>query len=262
MPFHSLAAKGLALLPLLACGRQTAAPVAPAQNPPSSARSAATDAIRGTVIEKIDAGQYSYLKLRTGGGEVWTAVSRTEKKVGEEAAVAGVAWMEDFKSPTLNRTWDRIAFGSLEEGGAAPQSAGNAKVAGGAAGGLPAGHPPIGAAAAGAPAESGPIKVSKAAGPQGRTVADIYAQRASLKDKKVAVRGKVVKATNGVLGKNWLHLRDGTGEGASSDLAVASGETAAVGDTVLVSGTVRLDRDLGAGYHYDVIIEDAQLKTE
>jgi len=65
-----------------------------------------------------------------------------------------------------------------------------------------------------------------------------------------------------VLGKNWLHLRDGTGEGASSDLAVASGETAAVGDTVLVSGTVRLDRDLGAGYHYDVIIEDAQLKTE
>jgi hypothetical protein len=96
----------------------------------------------------------------------------------------------------------------------------------------------------------------------GKTIAEIYAGKAKLKDQTVTVRAKVVKATNGVLGKNWLHLKDGTGSGESSDLAVASAETANVGATVLVTGTVHLDRDLGAGYHYDVIVEDAKIKTE
>ena len=106
------------------------------------------------------------------------------------------------------------------------------------------------------------MKVAKASGPQGRTIADVYAQRASLKDKKVSVRGRVVKATNGVMGKNWLHLRDGTGEGQTADLTVASEHSAGVGETVLITGTVHLDRDLGAGYHYDVLVEDAQLTPE
>ena len=115
---------------------------------------------------------------------------------------------------------------------------------------------------ASAAADVGKIKVAKASGKTGRTVAEIWSKRASLKDQKVAVRGKVVKATNGVMGKNWLHVRDGTGEGPSSDLTVASDETAAVGDTVLVTGVVHTDKDLGAGYHYDVIVEDAQIKAE
>ena len=118
-------------------------------------------------------------------------------------------------------------------------------------------HPPATAAAG-----VGTIRVTKASGSDGRTVEDIHAKRAQLKDKKVAVRGKVVTATNGVLGKNWLHVRDGTGTGDSADLTVASNDTATVGDTVLVTGTVRLDRDLGAGYRYDVLVEDAKLKKE
>ena len=113
-----------------------------------------------------------------------------------------------------------------------------------------------------APADVGSIRVAKAAGSNGRTISDIHARAAQLKDKKVAVRGKVVKATNGVMGKNWLHLRDGTGEGSSADLTVASSNTAQVGDTVLATGVVHLDRDLGAGYHYDVLVEDAKLEKE
>ena len=259
MRFRFLAAKGLALVPLFACSSQPQPAAQPAQNPPAVAaagRGVATDAVRGKVTEKIDAGQYSYLKLRTANGEVWTAVPKAETKIGEDVSVGGIAWMEGFTSPTLNRTWDRIAFGSLESGAPAAASAGAATS------GLPAGHPPIEASASAGAGAAGPIKVAKAGGAQGRTVADIYAQRAALKDKKVSVRGKVVKATNGVLGKNWLHLRDGTGEGSTSDLAVASEQTAAVGDTVLVSGVVKLDRDLGAGYHYDVIVEEAKVQTE
>lgn len=265
-----------------ACKKQEPAPSAsPGVTSAALAPSANANAIRGTVAEKIDAGQYSYLRLRTGSGEVWTAVLKTDKKVGDSAAVVNAAWMENFKSATLNRTWEKIAFGSLEDAAAQGSAAQGATAqTADSSGTLPPGHPPANAAGAGmfaaqaasapggthpppsAAADVGVIKVAKAPGAQGRTVADVYAQKNALKDKKVSVRGKVVKATNGVLGKNWLHLRDGTGQGATSDLSVASSETAAVGATVLVTGVVHLDKDLGAGYRYDVIVEDAQIKAE
>ena len=114
-------------------------------------------------------------------------------------------------------------------------------------------------AAATGPSDVGPIKVAKAEG--GKTVAEIFAQRAALKDKEVAVRGKVVKFTPEVMGKNWIHLRDGSGsrEKKDDDITVTTAATAAVGDVILVRGVVKLDRDLGAGYTYSAIIEDAKL---
>jgi uncharacterized protein YdeI (BOF family) len=284
MRFKSIAVSAaLALLTFsAACKKNQPAPDASAQNVTAAPAAGQTDtaAIRGAINEKIDAGQYWYLKLNTASGEVWAAVLKTDKKVGDQVAVVNVAWMENFTSPTIKRTWERIAFGALAEAGGAGAGATTASTGGA----LPPGHPataggpgpgmfaPQAAGTAGgvggahpsptAPADLGVIKVAKAPGPQGRTVADVYSQKATLKDKTVAVRGKVVKATNGVLGKNWLHLRDGSGQGAASDLSVSSSETASVGSTVVVTGVVHLDKDLGAGYRYEVIVEDAKIKAE
>jgi len=63
------------------------------------------------------------------------------------------------------------------------------------------------------------------------------------------------------MGKNWLHLHDGTGSAAKkdNDITVTTSGLAAVGDVVLVKGVVHLDRDFGAGYTYSVIIEDAKV---
>src|SRR5690348_14860922 len=63
------------------------------------------------------------------------------------------------------------------------------------------------------PAEVKDVKVPKATGPDARTVEEIVNERGKLKDKKVVVRGTVVKVTRGVLGKNWVHLQDGSGTG-------------------------------------------------
>lgn len=245
---------------LVACKNQPAPPTPRAQ-PQAQAQvdTAPANVLTGKVQESIDASSYTYLRLATASGEVWAAVPTTKAAVGSEVTVQGPMWMENFQSKTLNRTWPRIAFGTLataEAAAPAPAAAGAGMFAAQAAA-MPPGHP-----ATTAPADVGPVSVSKAAGPQGRTIADVYRTRAQLKDKKVAVRGKVVKATLGVMGKNWLHLRDGTGDGASADLTVASADAAAVGDTVVVTGTVHLDRDLGAGYHYDVLVEDAAVKKE
>jgi hypothetical protein len=243
---------------------QITASVAPSMTAPAPA---APGALRGTVQEKIDVDQYTYLRIASSSpdGEVWAAVPKSPVAVGATVAVVGAMWMENFKSTTLDRTWPRIAFGTLEgtatpsprSPGAGMFAEGAANTPPGGAAGAPPGHPPRSA-----PADVGEVKVPKASGPNGRTISDIYTQRSQLKERSVSVRGKVVKATNGVLGKNWLHLRDGSGQGPTADLAVASAQTAGVGATVLVTGIVRLDRDLGAGYHYDVIVEDAKVQAE
>ena len=103
--------------------------------------------------------------------------------------------------------------------------------------------------------------VPKATGPQGHTVAEVVVQRAQLAGKTVAVHGKVVKFSAGIMDRNWLHVRDGTGSAAdkTNDLLVTTQQTAAVGDVVLARGIVRTNQDFGAGYTYDVLVEDATL---
>jgi hypothetical protein len=111
------------------------------------------------------------------------------------------------------------------------------------------------------PADAKVEKVAKAQGADGRTVAEVYAQKAQLKDKNVAIRGTVVKYSPNIMGKNWIHVRDGSGaaEKNDHDLTVTTLDETKVGDVVTVKGLVRVDKDFGAGYAYPVIVEDAKL---
>jgi hypothetical protein len=220
------------------------------------------EAVTGTVLETMDSGGYTYIRLRTASGEVWAAINQAKVQKGQALTVGSPIMMQNFESKTLHRQFDKILFGSLASPTGAPQGE-QAQV-------LPPGHPAMSssgpasasmgaqhAAAAAGPADVGSIKVPKAEA--GNTVAEIYGQRAALKDKEVAVRGTVVKYTPEVMGKNWIHLRDGSGsrDKKNDDITVTTTGTVAAGDVILVRGVVRLDRDFGAGYTYAVIIEDA-----
>jgi hypothetical protein len=111
-------------------------------------------------------------------------------------------------------------------------------------------------------ADVGDVKVSKATGRDARTVAEIVAKGSELKDKTVLVHGQVVKYTPGVMGKNWVHLRDGTGSASdgTNDVLVTTQDETKIGDVVLARGTVRTDVNLGSGYAYKVLIEEAKLQ--
>ena len=103
--------------------------------------------------------------------------------------------------------------------------------------------------------------IAKADG--GKTVAELYAEKDQLTGQKVTVRGKVVKTNAGIMDKNWLHVRDGSGAEGTNDLTVTtSGELPKVGDTVLVTGALTLNKDFGMGYQYPVIVEDATVTVE
>ena len=107
-----------------------------------------------------------------------------------------------------------------------------------------------------------PVNVAKATGPNARTVAEVVSGARALKDKAVEVHGKVVKFNPEIMGKNWMHLRDGSGKAddGTNDILVTTMASAKVGDVVTVTGTVRTDKDFGSGYAYKVLIEEASLK--
>jgi hypothetical protein len=103
--------------------------------------------------------------------------------------------------------------------------------------------------------------IAKADG--GKTVAEVFAEKDQLAGQPVLIRGKVVKTNPAIMGKNWLHVRDGSGAEGTNDLTVTTaGAVPGVGDTVLVKGLVSRNRDLGMGYVYDVIVEDAEVTVE
>jgi hypothetical protein len=107
-------------------------------------------------------------------------------------------------------------------------------------------------------------KVARAAGPEGKTIEELFAQRTALKEKTVAVKGQVVKFSPGIMGRNWIHLKDGSGskEKENDDVTVTTQDDAKVGDVVTVKGKVRIDKDFGAGYAYKVIIEEAKVSSK
>jgi hypothetical protein len=94
------------------------------------------------------------------------------------------------------------------------------------------------------------------------TVASINQNKAALAGKTVGAAGKVVKVNNGIMGRNFVHIQDGTGDAATNNLIVTSKQTAKVGDQVSVSGTVVLNRDFGSGYMYPLLIEDATITAK
>ena len=94
-------------------------------------------------------------------------------------------------------------------------------------------------------------------------MAELFAAKADLVGKRVKIRARVVKATRGIMGKNWMHIRDGTGEAQSNDVTVTSADAfAPVGTIVVVEGTLQADKNIGAGYVFAVLIEDAKVTPE
>jgi hypothetical protein len=97
-----------------------------------------------------------------------------------------------------------------------------------------------------------------------KTVAAVYKEKTALTGKTISATGKVVKVNNGIMGRNFVHVQDGTGDAkdGSNNLVVTSKQTAAVGDKVTISGLVVVNRDFGSGYSYPLIIEEATVTVK
>jgi hypothetical protein len=206
----------------------------------------------GTVVETMNAAGYTYVQVDTGSERIWAAAPEIQVKVGDQVVIPQGMPMRNYHSKTLNRDFAVVYFvGSIldKTGGTLVKGTG-----------MPPGHPPTATSSTPPPIDLTGVK--KADG--GVTVGELYAKKAALSGKEIALRGKVVKFNAQIMDKNWLHVRDGSGDGdgRTNDLTVTTDATVKVGDTVLIRGKVILDKDFGAGYKYDVIVEDAKVTRE
>jgi len=195
-----------------------------------------------TAEEVIQASGYTYLRVSEDSKENWIAISKQEVEKGKSYYYVPSVEMTDFVSKELKRTFTTIVF--VDKFSDQPITLAKPNQDN-----LPKGNQP-------AVAKEG-VKVEPAVG--GITIADLYAGKESYAGKTVKIKGEVVKYNEGIMGKNWAHLQDGTNSNGSFDITVTTSEVTKVGDVVTFEGTVTLKKDFGYGYFYEVLVENGKL---
>ncbi len=195
----------------------------------------------GEVIDQVNAGSYSYLQLRENDQVYWVAVPTMKIENGEQIFFSEYMEMKNFKSETLDRTFESVLFINDANKVADKKT-------------LQIAHSNL------KPGNKTEISVEPLDG--GKTIAQIFSEKETLKNKTVKVRGKVVKFNSGLMNRNWVHIQDGTDNNGVFDLLITSDETFKVGDIIIAEGKVAIDKDFGAGYFYPVLVEEAKIITE
>ncbi len=242
--------------------------------------------IKGTVLETFESGGYTYLKLDTGEEEVWAATAKADVQQGESVELMPGPVMKNFHSKSLNRTFPEIIFSGGVKGAERKQSSvmgdphgqGSSESADQQAssfegalksegmGGMSSPAPGTGTGAESGGSQQAvtsaqDISVEKSSAENGYTIGEIYKNAGELDGEKVSVRGKVMKVSPNIMGRTWIHLQDGTGNAMKNthDLVFTSTTTPKTGEIVEMEGVLAKDRDFGAGYKYDAIVEEAEV---
>lgn len=196
-----------------------------------------------TVQEVVQTTGYTYLRVQENGAEKWIAVNRMEAAPGEKYYYAQEGLeMKDFNSKELKRTFETIYF---------VDALSKDPVAAPAHGALP--NKPV------QPTLAQKEGVSVAPAVEGLTIAKLYADRQNYEGKNIKMKGQVTKINEGVMGKNWVHIQDGTNDSGNFDLTITTNDVVKMDDVVTFEGPIHLKKDFGYGYFYEVIMEDAKL---
>ncbi|VAW21043.1 NrfJ [hydrothermal vent metagenome] len=194
------------------------------------------------VEEVIQATSYTYVKAKEDGMVKWIAIPKREVEVGKTYYYNNALEMNNFESKDLKRTFKSIYFVQALTEQESPGVLNN-----------------------NSPHNSKKTELKKkdliAPVGGGLTIAGLYSDKDSYAGKIITLSAEVVKVNNGIMGKNWIHVQDGSGDLDSKnfDLTVTTKDTVKVGDKVTVTGKLALNKDFGVGYVYTVIVEDAKL---
>lgn len=189
------------------------------------------------VTDFIQTPNYTYIKASEKGNEYWIAVAKMQPEKGEVLYFSKSMEMKNFKSEALNKTFDSILF--VEDISGTPSRQGASP------------HPQVFSQSK-AEVKVEPLK-------DGKTVEQIYNQKNELQGQTVKVRGQVVKYNPHIMGRNWIHIQDGTGSNNDFDLMITSPDSVKSGDIVVVEGTVEINQDFGAGYSYQVMLSNGKI---
>jgi hypothetical protein len=205
--------------------------------------------LHNVIIEEvIQAKSYTYMRVKEGKIEYWIATIKDDAEVGKEYSFGEALEMTNFRSKELDRTFATIYFISESSESAGSQQ--NTLS-------TPASMP---LTTMGRPKVELKTSVIITQSPGGISIGELYKNRDRYANKKVTVKGKVVKVNNEVMDRNWVHIQDGTSNAGSFDLTVTTLDFAKVDDIVEFEGTIILNKDFGAGYTYEMIMEGGKIK--
>ncbi len=229
----------LSFFALIACGEKEQPKVENTQTEMNQMPNAALHNVK--VLEKMNASSYSYLKVSENNKDYWIAVPQMEVQPGDMISYSKFMEMKDFKSETLNKTFESVLF--VDD---ARKSDGNNPIA--------SPHSNV------ATPKNESIKVEPLK--DGYTIEKLYAKKNDLVNKTIKVKGVVVKINENIMDMNWIHIQDGTGSGSDHDLLITTKTPAKVGQTIVAEGKVITNKDFGAGYFYPVLLEDAKVTVQ
>jgi len=209
---------------------------------------AETGPVNGTVAETIDAGGYTYMRIKE--PDIWIATSTMKVSAGDQVKYSGGAEMLNFHSKSLDRTFESIWFVQKVSlaGQDLPQQA------------AARGHAPIPASVPQSTAIAAPAPGSIEIPDGGKVIEEILADSAALHGQTVSLRAMVIKVSENIMGMNWVTLQDGTGTAPNDKLMAISSEMVAVGEVVTATGLLQNDVDLGYGYRYAALLEETTFK--
>jgi hypothetical protein len=184
---------------------------------------------------------YTYLNVNENGTVFWIAIPRMDVEKGKTVYYSGGYEMPNFQSKELNRTFETLYLvQEITDTPTKPEKM----------------MQPSKESGKRAPVQEEALNIKPQAGEI--SIADLYSKMDSYSGKTVKIRGKIVKVNEGIMGKNWAHIQDGSKFENGFDLTVTTIESVKLGDVVSFEGVITLNKDFGAGYFYEVIMEDAK----
>lgn len=193
-----------------------------------------------TLLESIDSGGYTYMKVQEGKKRYWIAMTQRDIKVGDSVEYTEQIWMQEFHSKTLDRTFDSILFAGDIVTPASQQKHKLKKLK----------------------KVQKDILESKYKESDTLTIAELFKNRDKYVDKEVTIKGEVTKASLEIMGLNWIHIEDGSRFGGMDELVFTSKEPAPKeGAIVYAKGRLLKDKDFGYGYFYPLIAQEAHFKN-
>ena len=199
-----------------------------------------SDSHKVVVKEVLQVQGYTYLKVSENGKEGWLATTPIEAKEGETYYYEKGFEMTNFKSKELNKTFESITF--LEGVSREPIPGKKSEKA-------------VSPGSSRANVVKEEISIVPVEG--GISISDLFSGKKSYEGKTVKIKGKVTKFSPAIMGTNWIHVQDGTASDGNFDLTVTSNSIVNTGDTVIFEGKITLNKDLGYGYFFEVLMEDA-----
>lgn len=196
------------------------------------------------VEEVLNTEKYTYLHVLENEEKHWIAIPRMDIKVGEKYSYSGGLLKRNFFSREYDRVFETIylvskiwkSTGLKKANSAIEEALARSK------------------ATEGMDLKVGNIKPATGA----ITLAELMDNKAKYGNQTVKVTGKVVKINPKIMSRNWVHLQDGSGD--KLDLTITTALDIPLGAVLSLEGTIVLDKDFGAGYRYDIIMENAVMK--